>query len=88
MLSKSLVSVVAFAAFGTVTTHAQVPGEALTTAQAQINVVPVAPIQAEPKLTPEAFGALMSCQSVYQGGLDDAAVVRCIAGQSTKGASE
>jgi hypothetical protein len=88
MFSKSLVSVIAFAALGTVTTQAQVPGEALTTAQAQINIVPAVPIQPEPKMTPEAFGALISCQSVYQGGLEDAAVTRCIAGQGAKGASE
>lgn len=88
MFSKSLISVIAFSVFGTVTTHAQVPGGALTTAQAEINIVPAAPIQAEPKMTPEAFALLISCQSLYQGGSDDDGIAGCIAGRSAKGVSE
>jgi hypothetical protein len=87
MISKLLLSAIALAAIGT-TAQAQVPGEALVTAQAEIQVVPSASVRLEPKITPEAFGALISCQSVYMGGLGDDAVAGCVTAQSVKGASE
>jgi len=85
---KFLVSVVPFAAFATTTTQSQVPGAALTTAQAEVMIDPPAPLQAPPKMTSKAFGILTSCQSGYHGGLDDQAIARCIAVHGAKGDAE
>ena len=85
---KMLSSVVTLTAIGTVTTLSQVRGQALTTAQAEIITVPTVRIQPAPKMTPEGFGILISCQIGYQGGLDDDAIARCVEAQTGKGAAE
>jgi hypothetical protein len=88
MAVRFFVSLVPFAAFGTITTHAQVPGAALSTAEAKVIVVPAAPIAAEPKLTTETFRMLISCQTGYQGGLDDHDIARCVVVQMAKAAAQ
>jgi hypothetical protein len=84
---RLLVSLVPFAAFGAIRTHAQVP-VASTMPAAEVIAVPPAPAQAAPNMTTEAFGRLISCQSGYQGGLDDEAIARCVAVQSAKGTAQ
>jgi hypothetical protein len=85
---RLLLSLVPFAAFGTFATHAQVTGAAPTTAEAEVIIVPPAPIQRAPNMTAEAFGRLISCQSGYQWGLDDDAVACCVDVQSTTAAAQ
>ena len=86
---RLLVSVVLFAAFGAIVTHAQTLGEAsLPTADNEIITVPAAPIQMAPQRMSDAFRMLIRCRNVYQGGLDDDAVARCIVVQTSRFASE
>jgi hypothetical protein len=82
---RLLVSLVPFAAFGAIKTHAQV---AVSMPEAEVIAVPPAPVQAAPNMTTEAFGRLIACQSGYQGGLDEEAIARCVAVQSARGTAQ
>ena len=85
---RLLVSLVPFAAFGAIGTHAQVPGGASTMAEAEVISVPPSAATTAPNMTTEAFGRLIACQSGYQGGLDDEAIARCVAVQSARGTAQ
>ena len=60
---RLLLTLVPFAAFGPITTHAQVPGAALTTAQAEVIGVPPAPLQDQGGLDDQAIASCIGVQS-------------------------
>ena len=81
MFWKMLLSVVVL---GALITPAQAQTETADTARVETLAVPIAPIQAKPKMTAEEFTLEVMCQSAYE----TEAIARCIAAQGPKAAAQ